>query len=212
MRKILAVAALAAAACTATAASAVTYVTTYSVSAYNGNNGLDISTAHDANSPLTFSLTGNTTYGWTDLFDIWSTESSVHNSDQTHEPISVLFTFTQPGSGGGSVNGVTYGVQGHEDDYGHVTWNGPLTVNFGGTSLKITLSDTDFGLASNSDHHNDESNNSDPWYAADVQAKFEQTVIPGGVPEPASWALMIGGFGMTGAALRRRRTAVAATA
>nr|WP_315384328.1 PEPxxWA-CTERM sorting domain-containing protein [uncultured Sphingomonas sp.] len=28
------------------------------------------------------------------------------------------------------------------------------------------------------------------------------------VPEPASWALIIGGFGMTGAALRRRRKAV----
>ena len=27
------------------------------------------------------------------------------------------------------------------------------------------------------------------------------------VPEPASWALMIGGFGLTGAALRRRRAA-----
>ena len=32
----------------------------------------------------------------------------------------------------------------------------------------------------------------------------------GGVPEPASWALMIGGFGMAGAALRRRQRAVAA--
>ena len=30
------------------------------------------------------------------------------------------------------------------------------------------------------------------------------------VPEPASWALMIGGFGMVGAALRRRSTTVAA--
>ena len=29
-----------------------------------------------------------------------------------------------------------------------------------------------------------------------------------GVPEPASWALMIGGFGMIGAAVRRRRVAV----
>jgi hypothetical protein len=28
----------------------------------------------------------------------------------------------------------------------------------------------------------------------------------GGVPEPASWAMMIGGFGLTGAAMRRRRT------
>jgi hypothetical protein len=32
----------------------------------------------------------------------------------------------------------------------------------------------------------------------------------GGVPEPASWALMIGGFGLAGAALRRRRLALAA--
>ena len=32
---------------------------------------------------------------------------------------------------------------------------------------------------------------------------------PAGVPEPASWALMIGGFGLAGAALRRR-TVVAA--
>ena len=29
--------------------------------------------------------------------------------------------------------------------------------------------------------------------------------IGGAVPEPATWSLMIGGFGMTGAALRRRR-------
>jgi hypothetical protein len=33
---------------------------------------------------------------------------------------------------------------------------------------------------------------------------------PGGVPEPASWALMITGFGAAGAMLRRRRTAALA--
>ncbi|OYW83985.1 MAG: hypothetical protein B7Z20_11720 [Sphingobium sp. 32-64-5] len=30
----------------------------------------------------------------------------------------------------------------------------------------------------------------------------------GGVPEPASWALLIAGFGLTGAAMRRRRAAL----
>lgn len=32
----------------------------------------------------------------------------------------------------------------------------------------------------------------------------------GAVPEPASWALMIAGFGLTGATMRRRRTAITA--
>ena len=32
----------------------------------------------------------------------------------------------------------------------------------------------------------------------------------GGVPEPASWALMIGGFGLAGATLRRRRRTLVA--
>lgn len=31
---------------------------------------------------------------------------------------------------------------------------------------------------------------------------------PGGVPEPATWALLIAGFGMAGGSLRRRRTAL----
>lgn len=40
-----------------------------------------------------------------------------------------------------------------------------------------------------------------------------QGFVTGGVPEPAAWTLMIGGFGMAGAMLRRRRrTAAAATA
>ena len=43
------------------------------------------------------------------------------------------------------------------------------------------------------------------------QGQTQGFVIAGEVPEPASWALMIGGFGMAGVMLRRRRS-VAATA
>ncbi len=37
-----------------------------------------------------------------------------------------------------------------------------------------------------------------------------QTIRVAFVPEPASWAMLIAGFGLTGAAMRRRRVAVAA--
>jgi len=36
---------------------------------------------------------------------------------------------------------------------------------------------------------------------------FGSTIVGGGVPEPATWAMMIGGFALAGAAMRRRRTA-----
>lgn len=37
------------------------------------------------------------------------------------------------------------------------------------------------------------------------------TISAAVVPEPASWALLIAGFGLVGAMQRRRRTAVSAT-
>ena len=40
-------------------------------------------------------------------------------------------------------------------------------------------------------------------------AATQSFVFATGAPEPASWALMIGGFGLAGVALRRRRGAAA---
>ena len=44
------------------------------------------------------------------------------------------------------------------------------------------------------------------------QNAFELDTVSGAVPEPATWALLIVGMGMTGAALRRRRGATSVAA
>ena len=62
---------------------------------------------------------------------------------------------------------------------------------------------TDFAAAGNYDSQ---------LLGADQFATLTVTNLGGGgpaVPEPSTWALMIGGFGLAGAALRRRRTVVA---
>jgi opacity protein-like surface antigen len=200
---MLSLAATAAAALMASAASATTYIATYNVDAYGGSNGLDIETSYDASNPFTKVLNGNGATTTFDLFDIWTDEGSLDSSDLLHKDITVNFHFTAPGNQSGSVTGDTYGLNGHINE-GVVTWDGPLNLNFGGTLLKITLSDETFNAREDDRHQNDELS-SGFWYDADVQATLVQTVAAG-VPEPASWALMIGGFGMSGAMLRRRRT------
>jgi hypothetical protein len=206
MRIMLSLAATAAAALMATAASATTYIGTYNVSAYGGSNGLDIETSYDASNPFTKVLNGNGATTTFDLFDIWTNEGSLDSSDLLHKDITVNFHFTSPGNQSGSVTGDTYGLNGHINE-GVVTWDGPLILNFGATSLKITLSPETFNENEDDRHQNDELAGGS-WKDADVQATLVQTVNAAAVPEPASWALMIGGFGMAGGMLRRRRTAV----
>jgi len=38
---------------------------------------------------------------------------------------------------------------------------------------------------------------------------FRSATVTGAVPEPATWAMMIAGFGLVGGAMRRRSTKVA---
>lgn len=49
----------------------------------------------------------------------------------------------------------------------------------------------------------------DSHWAFDVLNVDTAVAGPSGVPEPGTWAMMIGGFGLAGAALRRRSTKVA---
>ncbi|HEX5379449.1 MAG TPA: PEPxxWA-CTERM sorting domain-containing protein [Phenylobacterium sp.] len=54
----------------------------------------------------------------------------------------------------------------------------------------------------------------EPWAGQPGAVSYSESLVVrnagGAVPEPATWAMMICGFGMAGAALRRRRLAVAA--
>jgi hypothetical protein len=50
---------------------------------------------------------------------------------------------------------------------------------------------------------------SDDGMAIDDLAMTLTTSAPAAVPEPASWAMMLGGFGLVGSALRRRRASAA---
>ena len=49
-----------------------------------------------------------------------------------------------------------------------------------------------------------------PGYSLHVEPGFGNSAAGGAVPEPASWALFVAGFGVVGAAARRRRVTVAA--
>lgn len=44
------------------------------------------------------------------------------------------------------------------------------------------------------------------WNSGTLTFTYEPTDVEAPIPEPATWAMMIGGFGMMGASLRRRRS------
>ena len=151
---------------------------------------------------INVNLTNPGDHASVNLFTLWTNEGSVELFEDTvAKPISVLFSFTAPDVFAGTVTGDTYGVWGIVQK-GHVSWDGPVILNFGnGGKLKVSLNDTDFnkgffGL--------DEGEK----YGATIKGKF--TLIAASAPEPATWAMMISGFGLVGATLRRRRTVAAA--
>ncbi len=74
------------------------------------------------------------------------------------------------------------------------TPGGTIGINLG---LNLLAGDRlDFVVNNNGSYYNDSTG-------------LSATFSTGGVPEPATWALMIGGFGLVGAALRRRRATAA---
>ena len=219
MRKFLAAAAVAAVAFAASAASATTFVGSYTPTVYTGSNGLEIEqldSTPGAGTGFTFNLTGNGASTNFSLFRIWTEEGSVDSSDENHRAITVLFSFTAPGSASGTAGGETSGIDGVVNS-GHVHWTSPAVINFGGAgTVTISLNDADFnaydppGSGNNDDLY--PTQHPENYYAQISAHAVLSNVVTAGVPEPASWALMIGGFGMAGASLRRRRAVSVAAA
>ena len=175
---------------------------TFNVTSNHGT-GLIVDTS-PSNGAFSFNL--NDTLGSSTtivpLFRISTPEADVGGDDLIMSPITVTFNFLTPAAGTVPVEGDTYG----ESTWfgfinwqsGVVQWDNPAPVfTFGNTGkVSIDLSDTKFdtglyGLTGKS---------------AKVNAKFTLTELPSAVPEPATWAMMITGFGLAGTAIRRRRS------
>jgi hypothetical protein len=152
------------------------------------------------------------------LFNLYTNEGSIEGDDINNPlDIQLTFTFDDPTlTSGGVLDGTTVGESNPFLFFQGVFQNGVLTWANGGETdvhfgagltglLKINVNGGEFnnGLFGLDEGRYD---------GLKVGATFDWINDPtgGGVPEPASWALMIGGFGMTGAMLRRRKLAAVA--
>lgn len=89
--------------------------------------------------------------------------------------------------------------------------DGPLVVfDFDGLGARSTLGGTT--LTSFFSRTTKNNPNGQPGGAGTAIFTLGSVASPGVVPEPATWALMIGGFGMAGLAMRRRTTIRTVTA
>ena len=142
-------------------------------------------------------VTGTPSSFTTNVLTIGTNEGSVELFEDTvANPISIIFSFTNPFDATGSaVTGETYGFYQlftscglFAGGCGTVDWDGPTVFNFGdGGSFSLALGDVSFATPG----------------SAQVSGTF--TLLSNSVPEPGTWAMMLLGFGAAGVALRRRR-------
>ncbi|MEG8040834.1 PEPxxWA-CTERM sorting domain-containing protein [Sphingomonas sp. LR60] len=108
---------------------------------------------------------------------LWTNNPELPDGGAFGEPFSLTF--------GNETNPFTDAVLGDVDGVDGVDAS---TLSLDGGVLTVNLSNASFAPDSS------------------LQVKFDRTVTPpaGPVPEPATWAMMILGFGLVGAAMRKR--------
>lgn len=174
------------------------------VNGFTGSNGLLITGSGLSYGPFTLTNIGDSLT--LNVLTIGTPEGSVNIFEDTNpRPISVDFAFLNPSdANGGLVTGTTVGfISGLfgscgliAGGCGAVDWsNTPTVFNFGnGGSFSLLLRDATFLTPG----------------SASISGTF--TYLSPSVPEPATWAMMLLGFGAVGFALRRRRKPVLAQA
>lgn len=207
-------------------AHAVHFLGSYAITAHGEGDGLLIeTTALQPGTPpeLSFDLDQGQSLA-IPLFSIFTEESWVNSDDKEPREIAVDFTFTAPDAFGGSIGGET---RGRSIFYGLIQWGelkwdssqNPRLLDFGnGGQLEIALNDVTFSkglfglnglpLAGFDDDDDDDGHfhydgcgHAYERYGGTVTGLFTLNQVSA-VPEPATWAFMIVGFGAVGAVIR----------
>lgn len=173
-------------------------------SAYTGSFSVDLAPS-DGNAG-----NGNEEIAVVPLFSLYTTETSIDLDDIFITGVAKLrfeFSSPTPNDGPTEMSGVTGGLYlPFVFKGGYLDWNpgnildknGKMELHYGALNDGLMSIYVNGGLYNRANQQ------------LSVSATFDwdrdATAVPAGVPEPATWALMIGGFGLAGATLRRRRS------
>lgn len=232
MRMMSMAAAVAALVLSAGAASATEFMGHWSLAVGNNSDPGHLAIQTVANNPsqaFDLNLGSGNNPGSFDLFKIYTNEGSIEPDDLNGTTLTLTFTFDQPDDNNGPVT-----VGGTSSGYsvffglfqgGVLTWQnsgeaqlqwgnnlpnlvepGNMTLSVNGGTFNNGLFGTDRDCIRRVCHPQND--------ALQVSAQFDwdnDPVVNTAAPEPATWALMLGGLGLAGAALRRRRAAAVST-
>jgi len=190
------------------------------VSATATSGALSVSTHGSARADWTSADQGSVlfrNYGWD--FDAAGANGSESDLTQNRGGSDWSYTFTADGNGQIKMDyavtgsGSTFGLQGWQISFTGAGAGGPVLntsdPTTSGTFIGQLVAGQQYTISLNGNPN--VSAGGGGAFSGSMLGEFDWQITEqsGGVPEPATWALMIGGFGLAGATLRRRRMAAA---